>query len=63
MMRRYQRVSNSVPRHNSQAPTSAAAIMKKPMAEHDAEGEEHRLDRRPVLRRHVLEADDEPLSR
>src|ERR1700693_3641253 len=31
MTRRYQRVSNSVPRHHKNAPRSAAAIMKKPM--------------------------------
>src|SRR4051812_44465349 len=31
-MRRYQRVSNSTPRHRSQAPPIAAAIMKKPTA-------------------------------
>ena len=32
MTRRYQRVSNSVPRHHRNAPNSAAAIMKKPIA-------------------------------
>src|SRR5262245_15764995 len=30
--RRYQRVSNNVPRHHRYAPKSAAAIMKEPMA-------------------------------
>ena len=46
--RRYQRVVNSVPRHHRNAPSSAAAIMKKPIADHDAEREEHGHDRRPV---------------
>src|SRR5450631_1684089 len=32
MTRRYQRVSNSVPRHHKNAPTNAAAIMNEPMA-------------------------------
>ena len=55
-MRRNQRVSNRRPRHHSKAPNNAAAIMKKPIAEHDAEAEEHVEHRRPVLRRHALQA-------
>ena len=47
---------------SSHAPISAAAIMKKPIAEHDAEGEEHGLHRRAVLRRHVLEPDDQAVE-
>ena len=51
--RRYQRVSNSVPRHHSNAPNSAAAIMKKPMPTMMRKAKNTDLDRRPVVRRHV----------
>ena len=44
------------PRHHSHAPTSPAAIIKRPIADHDAEREEHRHQRRTVGRRHALEA-------
>ena len=55
-MRRYQRVSNSLPRHHSHAPTSASAIMKKPMATMMRKAKNTVTTGGRSLRRHVLQS-------
>ena len=55
-MRKYQRVSNNVPRHHRKAPNKCGANHEEADRKHDAEREKHGLDRRPIGCRYAVEA-------
>ena len=61
-IRRYQRVVEQLPAPPQQRAEQRRRDHEEADADHDAEGEEHRDDRRPVRRRHVFRPGNSPFG-